>query len=45
MATDASRSSQVVVPVGMALRTRHADVRSREREAGLGVIERRRLPR
>lgn len=45
MAADASRAAQVVVPVGMALRARHADMRSREREASLGVIETRRLPR
>ena len=44
MAADASHAGQVVVPVGMALRTRHADMRPRKREAGLGVIETRRLP-
>jgi len=44
MAANASRSRKVVVAVGMALRTRHADMRSREREASLGVIESRRLP-
>ena len=45
VAADASRAAQVVVPVGMALSARHADMRSREREASLGVIESRRLPR
>ena len=45
MAANASRAAQIVVPVGMALRARHADMRSCERESGLGVIEGRRLPR
>jgi hypothetical protein len=45
MAADARRAAQVVVPVSMAQRTRHADMRPRQRESGLGVIESRRLPR
>ena len=45
MAADARRAAQVVVSVRVALSTRHTDVCSREREAGLGVIEGRRLPR
>lgn len=45
MAADASRAAQVVVPVSVALRTRHADMGPRKWEAGLGVIEGRWLPR
>ena len=45
MAADASRAGQVVVSVRVALRTRHADMGSSERETSLGVIESCRLPR
>jgi len=45
MAADASRAAQVVISVRVALRTRHADMRSSERETSLGVIESCRLPR
>jgi hypothetical protein len=45
MAADASRGGQVVVSIRVALCTRHTNMRSSEREAGLGVIERSGLPR
>lgn len=44
MATDTSGDGQVVVSVGMALRALHADMRSRQGESGLRVIELGRLP-
>jgi len=44
VATHAGGGSQVVIAVGMALRTLHADMRASERESRLRVIEGRRLP-
>jgi|SRR6476646_8388884 len=44
MATDASGDGQIVVPVGMALRALHADMRPRQGESRLRVIELGRLP-
>ena len=38
------RARQVVVPVDMALRALHRRVRPGQREAGRGVVERRRCP-
>jgi len=39
MATDTRGGGQIVVPVGMALRTLHADMRPRQGESRLRVIE------
>jgi len=44
MTAHAGRRAQVVVAIGVALRTLHADVCSREWEASLRVVEGCRLP-
>ena len=45
MAANTSRARKIVISVRVALRTRHADMRSSEWKTSLGVIKGRRLPR